>query len=430
MSPPPRATTASETWDVTIVGGGPAGSCAAAFAQQAGLSVLLLEKEPFPRFRIGESLLPQGNPVLRATGVWPELVRAGFIEKRGAVFFTADGSQEREIVFADGIVPGLESTFQVERSRFDALLLDHARRLGVQVRLPATVTAVEETAAHVIASYRDEEGDHRVESRWLLDGSGRDRLFPSPLKRDIDPSRLARRVAIYSHFSGVSRAPGAQAGHTVVVRVGNGWFWLIPIDDDRTSIGLVTTVHAMRASRLPPAALFEREVEASPKLRELMRGSSPVFEFKLTADYSYFHRTLARGRVVLLGDAAGFFDPIFSSGVYLACRSAQVAVAMITRAEAAGRPLRAAECRRYARAIKGHARVFEKLINAFYDNDSFSVFLSPRPPFGIDRGVNAIVAGHSRLIWPVWWRFRLFLLVCLLQRWFSLVPRLAFGRPD
>jgi flavin-dependent dehydrogenase len=409
-------------FDVTIIGGGPAGASAAAFARQAGFRTLVIEKEAFPRFRIGESLLPHGNRILRESGAWPKIERAGFIEKRGAFFYAADGSAGREVIFADGIVPGLDTTFQVERARFDALLLDNARELGAEVRLPATVTAVEESADAVVVTYRTQDGERRVRSRWLLDGSGRDRQVRTPLKAELDPPRLARRVAIYTHLRGVARGSGIQAGHTVIVRLADGWFWLIPIDAERTSVGLVTTAETMRSARLEPKELFWREVAASPKLRELLDGAEAVMGFHVTADYSYFHRRLAHGRTVLLGDAAGFFDPIFSSGVYLATYSAQRAVAMIHAADTAGRGLSRFACWRYTRAIKRHANVFQRLISAFYDNASFSVFMCPRPPLDLARGVNAIVAGHARLIWPIRWRFWAFLLVCRLQRHLQLVP--------
>ena len=417
-------------YDVVIVGGGPAGSTAAAFARLRELRTLVVEKLEFPRFRIGESLLPMGNAILRETGVWPKIEAAGFIPKYGALFHLANGSATKEVIFGHGLVPGLASTFQVERAKFDALLLDHARSLGAEVWTKATVRAIESEAGggglnrvHIETA----AGPRVVTARWVLDGGGRDNFFQTEQKKSLDPSPFPKRVAIYSHFRGVARAPGPAAGSTIVVRLADGWFWLIPIDAERTSVGLVMTVAAMRAAGATPEELFRREVGGSKKLRELMAGSEPTMGFHVTSDYSYFRRELARERVILIGDAAGFFDPIFSSGVYMALWSAQLAVGLVARGTLEKRALTVRECRGYTRAIKRHAATFQRLIAAFYDPHSFSVFMSQPVPWNLAPGITSIVAGHARLTWPLWWRFQLFLLVCRLQRRFRLAPPVDFA---
>jgi len=417
-------------YDVLVIGGGPAGSSAATRLAQAGLKTLVVEKEAFPRFRIGESLLPEGNALLHETGAWDKIAAAGFVPKFGASFHLADGSAEKEVIFARGLVPGIAQTFQVERSRFDALLLDHARESGAETLLATTVTAVRaEADGHRVTVASAGQGPRDLTARWVVDSGGRDQFYPSELKRAHDPSPFPKRVAIYNHFKNVARESGPAGGHTVIVRLTDGWFWLIPIDAERTSVGLVTTTQALRESRLPPAALFDQAVASSPKLRELLRGAEPLLPYHVTSDYSYFRRELAAPRLVLTGDAAGFFDPIFSSGVYLACYSAKLAAEMIVRAHRAGRALTDAERRRYTREVKRHAGVFQKLIDAFYDNDSFAVFMCPQPPFTLGPAITSIVAGHSKLTWPIWWRFRAFLLVCRLQSRLKIVPVLRYPEP-
>ncbi|HEY0944005.1 MAG TPA: tryptophan 7-halogenase [Opitutaceae bacterium] len=403
-------------YDVLVIGGGPAGSSAASFARKKGLRVALAEREAFPRFHIGESLLPYCNALFKELGVWPKLEQAGFIKKYGAYFFLANGRAAKEIIFAEGIVPGLDYAFQVERAKFDAVLLGHSVELGADVKLETTVKAVTPVEGGHRVMLRSADGEREVTARWVVDASGRENHFAYETKKALDPSPFPKRVAVYSHFKGVFRPEGIAAGHTTCVRLADGWFWMIPIDDERTSIGLVTTVEALRAAKAEPAEVFQRAVDESSKLAELMRGASAVAPFRVTSDYSYFRRQLAEDRFIMVGDAGGFFDPIFSSGVYMATFSAHTAIELISRAHAQGRALTARECERYARAVKAHAGVFQKLIASFYDNDSFSIFMSERAPLRLDDAINSIVGGHARLSWPIWWRFKLFLFFCWLNK--------------
>jgi len=416
-------------YDVLIIGGGPGGSTAAAYARQHDLRTLLVEKCEFPRFRIGESMLPTSNAILRETGAWPKIEAAGFIPKYGAMFYLANGPGEKEVDFRNSLIPGLESTYQVERAKFDGILLDHARSVGTEVRMQTTVRAIESDGEGNRVELESTAGRQTVTARWVLDASGRDNFFTTDQKRAIDPPTSAKRMAVYSHFHGVPRPSGRRAGHTIVVRLETGWFWIIPIDEQRTSVGLVTTLEAMRRANLEPAELFRQAVDGSPRLRELMGHATPTMEFRVTSDYTYFRRELARERLLLVGDAAGFFDPIFSSGVYMSLWSAQQAVKLIVKADETGRTLTVSERRLYTRAIKHHAGVFRRLIAMFYDNESFAVFMCEEVPWDLMPGLTSIVAGHAKLTWPLWWRFKIFLLVCRLQHRFKMVPPLDYGPP-
>jgi len=243
----------------------------------------------------------------------------------------------------------------------------------------------------------------------------------SAQKSALDPSPFPKRMAIYSHFRGVVRAAGPDGGNILIVRLDGGWFWLIPLDAERTSVGLVTTVEAFRAAAVAPEIFFNRAIQDSPKLRELLSAAAPVMGFHVTSDYSYFRRELARDRLILAGDAAGFFDPIFSSGVYMATWSGRYAAQLVARAHTARRTLSKREQRRYTRTIKRHARVFQKLIAAFYDDDAFEVFMCNTVPWDLERGLASIVAGCAHLTWPLWWRYKVFLFVCRLQRHWKVV---------
>lgn len=414
-------------FDVIVIGGGPGGSSAAAYARKNNLRTLLVEKLEFPRFRIGESMLPTVNAILRETGAWPKIEAAGFIPKYGALFYLANGPGEKEVDFRNSLVPGLESTVQVERAKFDAILLDHARSLGAEVRMQTTVRGLVSDGEGNRVDIESPAGKQTVTARWVIDASGRDNFFSTDQKRALDPPTSAKRMAVYSHFDGVPRPEGRRAGHTIVVRLEDGWFWIIPIDEQKTSVGLVTTLDAMKRAAVEPAELFRQAVAGSARLRELMGSAVPAMEFRVTSDYTYFRQELARERLLLVGDAAGFFDPIFSSGVYVSVWSAQQAVELIVRADKASRGLTAGERRAYTRAIKRHAGVFGQLISMFYDNESFAVFMTEKVPWNLMPGMTAIVAGHATLTWPLWWRFKVFLLVCRLQHWFNVVPPLDYA---
>jgi flavin-dependent dehydrogenase len=417
----PRTTDA----DVLVIGGGPCGSTAAAFARQAGMSVIVVEKDAFPRFHIGESLLPNANAVLRRSGAWNAVASAGFVVKRGARFCTADGLAHKRVDFGRGLVPGLDATFQVERAKFDALLLEHARALGADVRQGWKVVELLPGDAGVEARLESVEGGQRVvRAAWCIDAGGRENHYANALKRETDPPRLARRVAVYSHFEGMVREEAPAGGDTIVVRLDDGWFWIIPLAEGKTSVGLVTTTDTLRCGGRDPEEVFRRTVEDSPYLRERFRAARATMGFHVTADYSYFRRELARGRCVLAGDAGGFFDPIFSSGVYMSLWGAEQAVRMVARAHGAGRSLGASECARYTRRVKRHAGVFARLIESFYDNAAFSVFMTPRPPFDLERGINSIVAGHAALTFGQRWRLAVFELCCRIQRRRPLVPEI------
>ncbi len=411
-------------YDVFVIGGGPAGAAAACAAREGGLRVCLAEKADFPRFRIGESLLPRGNHLLQRLGVWPKLEAAGFMRKYGAVFCSGSGSHRKEVIFANALIPGLGSTFQVERSRFDALLLDHARERGATLWMKSAVRTVAETDEGCRLEVDTPEGRREVAAGWVIDASGRDNTHVGPLRDAFDKPTLAKRLAVYTHFTGMVRPEGPAAGHTTVVRLKDAWFWIIPLSQGRTSVGWVARTEALRGR--PPQQAFEQAVAGSPVLRQALHGAEAVQPFRVTADYSYFRRHLASGRVLLVGDAGGFFDPIFSSGVYVGLRSALQAVDQVLVAHRQDRALSPREQNAFTRGVKNHARVFERLIHAFYDDDAFALFMDPTPPLRIDKAVAAILAGHAELTWPLWWRYHTFLALCRLQRWIRFQEAVAF----
>lgn len=296
--------------------------------------------------------------------------------------------------------------------------------------METTVKAVEPIANGHRATLSGPAGESTVSVPWVIDATGRETGLMSEQKRALEPSPFPKRMAIYSHFKGVVRAPGPEGGNILIVRLEGGWFWIIPLDREKTSVGLVTTVAAFRAAGESPEKHFQRAIAGSAKLRELLGSAAPMMGFHVTSDYSYFRRDLAQERLMLAGDAGGFFDPIFSSGVYMATMSGKLAADMVAQAHRAGRTLTAAERQRFTRTVKRHAAVFQKLIAAFYDDDAFDVFMCEQVPWDLSRGLTSIVAGYAKLNWALWWRYQIFLTVCRLQRHWKIVKRPAMSAPE
>jgi flavin-dependent dehydrogenase len=427
----------TERYDAVIIGGGPAGSTTGAYLARAGLRVLIVEKERFPRFHIGESVMPVSNAILREIGVWDKVTQAGFVPKHGAEFHVGNRSVlPKHVEFAKGMVPGLDFTYQVERSRFDQLLLQHAAELGCAVREETRAAAVRalgadgyEVVLQPAATSRVERSGEEVavQCSYLIDASGRDRLFTKPVKTAPTNADLNKRVAIYAHFRGVYRTPGRAGGNIVIVRHEDGWGWLIPLEDDRASVGVVTSTERMRASGLKPEALFRQIVATSHRMCTAMEHAVPISPFHATADYNYRARQFALPRLLMVGDAACFLDPMFSTGVFIALLSAKLASTEVIAAHRRNRaPLSLRRRWRYTRRLDRNLATLQKLVLAFYDNASFSVFMERKAPLRMFPAINSLVAGHSDPPWPVRWRYWLFLAVCRWQRHRPIVPPIDF----
>jgi flavin-dependent dehydrogenase len=416
-------------YDLAVIGGGPGGSTVAALAARRGMKVLVLEREKFPRFHIGESLIPFGNEVLAASGAWEKVEKAGFIVKPGADFTLGNAKGLLRLWFSRSLSPRFPTTFQVERSKFDALLLGHAADSGAEVIEEAKVddiTLGEGDAPHRL-SYTHGGESRTAEARWLIDATGRDAFLGRKLKLPKTDLGMPKRIATFAHFKGVLRNEGAAAGNITIVRLDDGWFWFIPLDAEKTSVGLVQRSDRLRESGLTPQESFEQAVAESTELRFRLKHAERLGGFHIAGDYTYRHHVMAGPRWILVGDAAGFIDPIFSSGVMIALQTARLADAAIAKADAMGRPLSGGEQRRYLGRVRKMTGVFLKLIRAYYDNRSFEVFMNPTKWLDLTAAVNSLVSGNTKFHFGLWWRVHLFFLLCRLQRRFQVAPRLDFS---
>ena len=423
-----KTPTEEELFDVVIIGGGPGGSTAGAYLAMAGYRVLIIEREKFPRFHIGESMLPFSNDIFKEIGVWPKLESGGFMPKLGAEFCTANGSRFQRFWFARGISPEYGQTFQVERARFDQVLLDHAASLGCTVLEQAPAIELDLGEDELVVRYECVEGVSTAKCRWVLDATGRDTFVGKKLGMRRVPTQADRRIATYAHFRGVFRNEGDAAGHITIVRLPGGWFWFIPLDAEKTSVGYVQRVDDLRKTGRKPEESFDFVTQNYKELYTRLREAERLGEVHTTGDYSYRHEQFSpHARVLFVGDAAGFTDPIFSSGVMMALKSARLAARLIGETDrGGGSGLSPRQQRYYTRQVNRMMMVYIKMITAFYDNPSFELFMHPAPVMKIPSAIVAIVGGATELPFRLWWRMKVFYLLCSLQKRFGIAPRIDF----
>jgi flavin-dependent dehydrogenase len=414
--------------DVVVVGGGPAGTAAAAWLTRAGCRVVLFEREQFPRFHIGESLLASVNDVMAAIGAERLVRQAGFPQKWGATFMTADGGNERYADFS--VAPGVRApqTWQVPRAAFDDLLLRHAASCGADVRERHRVLDAEFDADGVtvwVQGSGSAEGARAVRARALIDASGRGSLLSRKFSLRIDEPRLAN-FAVFSHYSGVPRQQGRRAGDIrIVARHDLGWFWLIPISGELVSVGVVLPRAAARELQaLDPGPLLDQVIAETPAVARLLATARREWPVRVEKDFSFGSRAYAGDRWVLAGDAGSFLDPVFSTGVAIALESGLEAGQAVAEGLKTG-DLSVRRFRRFARRQRQRYLSFRRFVLGFYTPEFRDLFFNDEPPQRMFRSLVTVFAGYWRpsLATRIW--VRLFFLLVRLQRWVRFAPRLA-----
>jgi flavin-dependent dehydrogenase len=423
-----------EKYDVAIIGGGPAGSTAATLLGKAGRRVIVLEREKFPRFHIGESLLPFSMQTFTRLGL-QEKLRAHFVEKFGGEIAEAGGEKAAKFYFKDGFASRTDRSYQVTRSKFDKMLLDHAGESGAEICEETSVDEVTFDDDGVtlrvcgpepagVTDPRYKKIRRELRAKYVIDASGRNSVIGNKFKLKKSYQHL-QKLSLFAHYEGVEREAGIDGTLTRMVRTLGSWFWVIPLEDDRTSIGVVLEAADFKKSGLSAEEFFERAIAEQPLMRNRIGDGRRVSQVYTAADFSYRSEKLTGNCWLLAGDAAGFIDPVFSSGVFLAVLAGEQAADVLH--EVLDHPKRARRLfRHYERLVNRAMNVYLRFVESWYAGKEFiEVFLTPTQLFQIPPAVNAVLGGNIGNRFAIRWRMELFYLIVRLQKKWTLCQRLS-----
>lgn len=370
--------------DCIVVGGGPAGSTAGSLLAKNGHDVLVLERAVFPRFHVGESLLPSELPIFEKLGI--DISGVPSLYKQGADFLDERTGKCGRFDFAEGLEGTRTHSFQVERALFDDALLKHSAKLGAKVQHGTQVLDVD--IAEDFVSVRTENGVHHA--RYLIDATGRDRLLAKQHRtyKRVEGLGLA---AVWGHFDGIpdkSRIELEKTGNIIVLMLERGWGWAIPLIGGRLSMGFVSAEKGVVSH-----AWFEEEFAASPFLQRITRGATRT-PLKMIGDFSYKNTAPHGPRWVCVGDANGFLDPVFSSGVALAMAGAEKAVEVLSPALTEKREHEAALMAPMEAHMEHGYAVFNAVLQSFYQTNLVdNLFFYDDPDLNLRAGLISILAG-------------------------------------
>ena len=370
----------SET-DVVVIGGGPAGSTTATLIAQKGYKVQLFEREKFPRYHIGESLIPETYWVLQRLNMLEKMRQSHFVHKHSVQFVSANGKSSAPFYFSENKPHECSQTWQVERSEFDLMLLNNAREHGVDAHEGVRVLDVlfDGDRATGIRIQRPDGSIAQINAKVVVDASGQSGMLMNRLKLRIwDP--VLNKGAIWTYWEGAYRDTGRDEGATVVLQTAskNGWFWNIPLHNNRVSLGIVAPFDYLFKGRGTHEEVYHEEIEACPAVKERISGAKRVSGYHATRDYSYRSTKVAGDGYVMVGDAFGFLDPLYSSGVLLALKSGEMAADAVVEGLEKN-DLTEAQLGKWGPALNAGIDRMRRLVCEYYDGFSFGRFVKNFP---------------------------------------------------
>jgi len=368
-------------YDTIVVGGGPGGSTTAALLAEHGHRVLLLEREPLPRYHIGESLIPYTWFTLNRLGVVDWLKSSACPKKYSVQFVSITGRVSQPFYFFQTIKHECSLTWQVWRAEFDAMLLDNARKKGAEVRQGVAVGDVIMEGNRVVGVRADApgSGSQEIYAKAVVDATGRDSMLSRRFGWKERDSEL-NKIAVWSYFKGAKRDPGLDEGATTVAYVPEkGWFWYIPLHSDIVSVGVVGEPGYIYRDTRDADLIFAREAKACVWIHDHIKVGTQVEPVRTTGEYSYHSRRIGGDGFCLVGDAFAFLDPLFSTGVFLALKSGEMAADTLHEALLAG-DVSGARFDAYYEKQRHAVMSFRRLVRAFYNvTFSFREFLQEYP---------------------------------------------------
>ena len=383
----------TQPWDAIVIGGGPGGSTVATVLARAGRKVLLLEKEKFPRFHVGESLLPFSLPIFERLGVAEQVRQAGFQVKHGAFFWNEATGGIRPVDFATGLDDRHPSAYQVKRAEFDQLLLRHAAECGAEVREETPVERVlfEGDRAVGVVARGGPAGSEEIRARVVVDASGQTSLLSRQLgTRKVDPK--LKRAGLFAHYEGI-RWPEGQRHGDILLPISRGvWFWIIPFSDGTCSVGEVFEP-SLAAGGGTLEEKWEMLLARSPRMMEFLAGARRTSRVFGISDYSTSSAKAAGDGWALVGDAATFLDPVFSTGVFLAMAMGERAAKRIDAALRDRGSVCAADLAPYAKEANRLVGRFRRFVYAFYDPVFFEAFCSKEPFDRMRAAITTVLSG-------------------------------------
>lgn len=381
--------------DVLVIGGGPAGSTIATLLAKKGWRVVVLEKETFPRFHIGESLLPLNLPILEDLGV-AEQVRDIGIVKYGAEFNSVDHDKPVTYYFAGAFNKQWPHAYEVKRSQFDQILLNNCKTHKVVVREATKVVAVDFLEYQNI-EVKAQNQDNNAEcwkTRFVVDASGRETFMAKKFSiQNRNPDHSS--AAIFAHFTGVERRLGKDEGNISVYWFEHGWFWVIPFQDEQVSVGAVCWPYYLKSRNKPVDEFLWDTIAQCPLLLERMKNATIAAPATATGNYSYAADRMAGNDYLMIGDAYAFVDPVFSSGVLLAMNGGMRASELVHSALDSPEDLALIKrkTRQFEKMVKYGIKTFSWFIFRITQPAMRNMFMAPRPVLKMKEGILSLLAG-------------------------------------